>query len=175
MMSTVNAAPPPPEVRRTVAIDFLFLDLSGCERCSGTDVNIDAALAALHGVLRATGGRAELRRIHVRSAEQARELRFVSSPTIRVNGRDIAPEPLESECGADSCGCGPGVSCRLWRHHGRDYTDAPVGLIVDAVLAELYAGAPGRESPAEPYELPEKLARVLAASDAGTPSGGCCA
>jgi hypothetical protein len=38
------------------------------------------------------------RRIHVRSVEQARELRFVSSPTIRVNGRDIASEPLESEC-----------------------------------------------------------------------------
>jgi hypothetical protein len=55
MMSTVNAGPPPSEVRRTVAIDFLFLDLSACGRCSGTDVNIETALAAIDGVLRARG------------------------------------------------------------------------------------------------------------------------
>ena len=88
MTSTTNAA---------VTVDFLYLDLSTCGRCSGTGANLDTALAAVEVVLRATGARVELRRVHVTSAAQARELRFVSSPTIRVNGRDIAPAPLESE------------------------------------------------------------------------------
>ena len=43
--------------------------------------------------------------VDFRSLEQARELRFAISPTIRVDGRDISPEPLESECGPNGCGC----------------------------------------------------------------------
>jgi hypothetical protein len=176
MMSTVNAAPPPSEVRRTVAIDFLFLDLSACSRCSDSDANIETALAAVDGVLGATGAHVELRRIQVRSAEQARQLRFASSPTIRVNGRDIASERLESECGATGCGCGPGASCRLWSYRGRHYPSAPAGLIVDSILSELYGGTTGVSSPAAAYELPDNLARVFAAKDAGAPVGsGCCA
>ena len=170
-MSTMNAAPRPSEVRRTVAIDFLFLDLSTCGRCLSTGANIETALAAVEGVLRATGAQVELRRIHVRSVEQARQLQFVSSPTIRVNGRDIALEALESECGEDACGCDP---CRVWRYAGREYTEAPVGLIVDAVLAELYAEATRAESPAPADELPDNLVRVFTAKDAGAPAGGCC-
>jgi hypothetical protein len=174
MMSAMNAAPPSPDLRRTVAIDFLFLDLSTCKRCRGTGANIEAALAAVERVLRATGAEVELRRIHVQSVEQARELRFVSSPTIRVNGRDIAPESLDSECGAGACGCGPGASCRVWRYRGREYGEAPVALIVDAILSELYAGAQHAPSLAPVYELPDNLVRVLAAEDAPTPGGRCC-
>jgi hypothetical protein len=174
MMSTMSAAPRPSEVRRTVMIDFLFLDLSTCGRCLGTGANIETALSAVEGVLRATGAQVEVRRIHVRSVEQARELEFVSSPTIRVNGRDLAFELLESECEADVCNCGIGASCRVWRYDGQEHTEAPVGLIVDAVLAELYAEPTRAESPAASYELPENLVRVFAAKDAGAPGGGCC-
>jgi hypothetical protein len=168
MMSTMDAALPPSEVRRSVAIEFLFLDASTCRRCSATGANLDTALDAIDGVLQATGTRVELRRTEVRSAEQARQLAFVSSPTIRVNGRDIAPEPIESECSADGCGCAAGASCRLWRYRGRTYTEAPVGLIVDAVIAAVCAEAPRAESPAA-YELPDNFARVFAAN-----GGGCC-
>jgi hypothetical protein len=174
MTTTMNAVPPGFDVRRTVAIDFLFLDLSTCERCSGTGANIETALAAIEDVLRATGARVELRKIHVQSVQQARELRFVSSPTVRVNGRDIALELLESDCGTDVCGCGPGASCRVWRYDGQEYTQAPVGLIVDAVLSGLYAGATQADSPVAAYELPDNLVRVFAAKDAGMPGGRCC-
>lgn len=126
----------------------------------------------VEGAVRATGARVELRRIQVRSVEQARELRFVSSPTIRVNGRDIATEALETECGADACGCGPGASCRVWRYAGREHGEAPVGLIVDAVLAGLSAETARADSPAPANELPDKLVRVFAAKDAGAPAGG---
>ena len=83
----------------------------------------------------------------MQSLEQARESQLVTSPTIRVDGRDISPKPLESECGADGCGCGPGASCRVWRYAGADHTAAPVGLIVDAILSALYAApAVGRRA-----------------------------
>ena len=162
-MTTMDAA----LARRTVSVDFLFLDQSSCRRCSGTEASIDAALAAIGPVLEPTGARVELRRIHVRSVAQARATGLISSPTIRVNGRDIAPELRESECGAGACNCGPSASCRVWHYRGHDHDAAPVGLIVDAVLAELYGGAVPAEQPHAPYELPEKLERAL------TAGGGC--
>lgn len=164
-MTTMDAAP----TLRTVSIEFLFLDQSSCRRCSGTAASIDAALAAIGPVLEPTGARIALRRIHVRSVAQARETGLISSPTIRVNGRDIAPGLRESECGAGACSCGPSASCRVWHYRGHDHDAAPVGLIVDAVLAELYGGGAVPAAPPDaPYELPEKLERTLAAG------GGCC-
>jgi Domain of unknown function (DUF2703) len=171
-MTMTDATSESPDVRRTVAIEFLFLDLATCGRCRGTDASIDSALAAIEDVLHATGTRVDLRRIHVRTADQARELRFVSSPTIRVNGRDIALELIESACGEEACGCG---QCRVWSYGGREYTEAPVGLIVDAVLGELYAAAPRADVHDAAYQLPKGLERMFAAKDAGVPGGGCCA
>jgi hypothetical protein len=171
-MTMTNAAPEFSDVHRTVAIEFLFLDLSTCGRCRGTSASIDRALESIEDVLRATDTRVELRRIHVHTAEQARELRFVSSPTIRVNGRDIALELIESECSEEACGCGP---CRVWSYGGREYTEAPVGLIVDAVLSELYARAPRADPQETAYQLPDGLARMFAAKDTGVAGGRCCA
>src|SRR5688572_10941676 len=57
MMSPMNAAPPSLDARRTVTVEFLFLDLSTCGRCAGTGANIETALTAIEGVLRATGAR----------------------------------------------------------------------------------------------------------------------
>ncbi len=37
----MSAAPPLPELRRTAVVDFLFLDLSRCERCQSSGANID--------------------------------------------------------------------------------------------------------------------------------------
>jgi hypothetical protein len=128
-------------------------------------------------------GRAARDRSARRAAQDPRALgragartrvREFCSPTIRVNGRDVAPETLESECGADACGCAPGASCRVWSYGGREYTEAPVGLIVDAILSELYGGEPRAALLAAAYELPENLVRVFAAKDADAPGGGCC-
>jgi hypothetical protein len=95
-------------------------------------------------------------KVHVESAAQARDLRFVSSPTLRVDGRDLAFELKESACGCDACtdGSGEPIACRDWTYRGEEYTEAPVGLIVDAILGEVYGGTgesgdhPGRCLPA---------------------------
>jgi hypothetical protein len=157
-----------PRTADTITIDFLFLDLTTCERCVGTDRNLDSALELARGVLAATGATVEVRRTLVETAEQARELRFVSSPTIRIDGRDIALELKETSCGSEACACADGdpIACRVWSYGGREHTEAPVGLIVDAILTELYGGvARPKLATTDAYELPEHLHAFFARPD----------
>jgi len=76
----------------TLRIDFLFLDLTTCTRCLGADRSLASALEVVREVLEATGVEVEVGKILVESAEHARALRLVSSPTIRVAGQDVALE-----------------------------------------------------------------------------------
>jgi Domain of unknown function (DUF2703) len=170
----------PAETSDTLRIDFLFLDLTTCTRCLGADRSLASALEVVREVLEATGVEVEVGKILVESAEQARALRFVSSPTIRVDGQDVALELRESSCGSEACtdGCGDQIACRVWVHRGEQYTEPPVAMIVDAILGHVYGDAPspGASEP-EPYELPENLTRFFSArseSAEATPSA-CCA
>jgi hypothetical protein len=165
------------EVTDPITIDFLFLDLTSCTRCIGTDQNLESALEIVREVLAAAGALVEVRKTLVETADQARELRFVSSPTLRVNGREIALELKEGPCGSEACSCGDGeqIACRVWSYRGQEYLEAPVGLVVDAVLGELYGGiarprsaAPGR------YELLEKLEAFFAAKSQGSSEQSAC-
>ncbi len=146
-------------------IDFLFLDLTTCSRCLGANRSLEAALDVVRGVVEATGVEVEVNKILVESEERARAHRFGSSPTIRVNGRDVALELRESSCGSEACtdGCGEGIACRVWVHRGEEYTEPPVAMIVDAILGHLYDDAdPHLAAGAAHYELPENLARFFA-------------
>ena len=148
---------------RTVAIDFLFLDLDVCERCRGTDANLDTALASVRGVLEAAGADVRVTKSLVDTEEKARALGFVSSPTIRVNGRDIAFELREHRCESEACACADGggsaIDCRVWVHQGKEYTEAPVPMVVDAILGAVYGGQPANP-PAVPRDVPENLLRL---------------
>jgi len=151
---------------KRLQVDFLFLDLTTCTRCRGTDESLESALEVARESLAATGTtEVEVNKIHVASAGQARALRFESSPTIRINGRDVALELRESSCGSEACtdGCGESIACRVWVHGGQEYTEPPLAMILDAMLREIYAGAVvEHEARAEPYELPENLERFFA-------------
>jgi len=130
-------------MKRKIEIDFLYLDNEVCARCRGTEANLEAALAEV------SGADVVLRKTLVESEEQAIRLGLTSSPTIRVNGRDLAPELRESRC--EPCG---GVDCRVWVWKGREYTEAPKAMIVEAILREAA------------FELPENLRRIFAARGA---------
>ncbi len=83
-------------------MDFLYLDLTTCSRCVGSDEALEAAVATVWPALDAMGAGVEVRKTLVETEEQALALGFVSSPTIRVNGRDIAGELIEmKEVGED--------------------------------------------------------------------------
>jgi hypothetical protein len=158
-------------------IDFLLLDLTTCTRCRGADRNLESALEVARDVLTAASAEVAVNKIHVESAAQARELGLVSSPTIRVNGRDIALELRESSCGCEGCtnGYGESIDCRVWVHGGREHTEPPVEMILDAILREVYGGsAVERARHPEPYELPENLERFFAGKAAAVPAATAC-
>lgn len=164
---------------RRLDIELLALDLDTCKRCTGTDANIQSALDAVAALLREAGVEVAVNKTVVRTAEQAERLRFESSPTVRINGRDVAAEARESpygDCG-ELCGCNGGVSCRVWVWKGKEYTEAPRAMLIDAIL-RAYA-QPEQPCPAscQPFQLPENLRRFFAASAVQAPaaaSGGCC-
>jgi hypothetical protein len=59
----------------------------------------ELALEQLKTILHEEGLQAEIRIIEVQTVEQARELHFVGSPTILVDGKDIAPVPEDAVYG----------------------------------------------------------------------------
>ncbi|MHB8182521.1 MAG: DUF2703 domain-containing protein [Candidatus Desulforudaceae bacterium] len=147
---------------RYLDIEFLYIDLSVCTRCQGTEGSLQEAVNEVARLLAATGVEVKVRSIHIQTAEQALEQRFVSSPTIRINGRDIQLDVKESLC--ESCGdlCGEDVDCRVWVYQGKEYSVPPKAMIMDAILREVYGGSiqppPERDSL---QELPENLKRFF--------------
>jgi hypothetical protein len=180
-MSAAIAAPSlSATARGQIEIEFMYLDLDVCTRCRGTDANLETALAAVGEVLDAAGVEAVVRKTLVESAAQASMLGFVSSPTIRVNGTDIALELRESNCDscAEACGCDGTIDCRVWVWRGQEYTAAPVPMIVDAILREVYGGDARPVAAVAPIAaVPDNLARFFAAK-APVPAveaASCCA
>jgi hypothetical protein len=156
---------------RAITLELLALDLTACTRCVGTLANMETALRTLQQVLQVTGVEVQVQTIRIASEEQARQYHFVTSPTIRINGRDIALETLESACDActEQCGCPAGTRCRVWRYQGLDYTEAPVGLIVEAMLRDIYDSSPHAAVPVGAPGAPEPMQPVV------TGPSACCA
>jgi Domain of unknown function (DUF2703) len=162
--------------RRRIDIDFLFLDLNTCARCVGTDQNLEKALSAVEQFLAFVDVEVRLDKILIDSPEKAAAYRFVTCPTIRVNGRDIALETRESKCDSctDLCGCTEGTNCRVWVYRGQEYTEAPVAMIVEAILEEAFQRRQPAMETTSPYEdVPENLKRFFAGTSVqdGSP---CC-
>lgn len=141
---------------RTLTIELLALDLETCGRCTGTGSNLDAAIATVAQVLSEADVELTVRKTVVTSVLQAERLRFESSPTIRINGRDIAFELRESSCG-DICGCEGQVDCRVWVWQGKEHVEAPKALIVDAILRAYGQAWEPAPKPARGYRVPENL------------------
>jgi len=150
--------------KRQLVIEFLYLDLSICTRCQGAGDSLQEAIDEVAHVLAQTGVEVVVRKIHVETAEQALALGFVSSPTIRINGRDIQLDVKETLC--ESCGdlCGDEVDCRVWVYQGREYTEPPKGMIIEAILREVYGGGSQTAGTVEPLkQLPDNLKKFFAA------------
>ncbi len=98
---------------------------------------------------------------------------FLSSPTIRVNGVDIDPARTEDDC--PSCGTLTGdkvaVDCRTWHWRGEVYKAAPVGKILEEVLAAHRApdACCGSDTPA--YTLPDNLDGFFTARESNAKLG----
>lgn len=138
-------------------LDFLYLDLTQCGRCQGTEASLEGALEDVSAVLKSAGYQVILNKVNIRTRELAIRHRFISSPTIRINGRDIALEFRESLC--QDCGdlCGDQVDCRVWVYEGEEYDQPPREMIVNAILKEVYGSGQEAAPAAGGYELPANL------------------
>jgi len=80
------------------------------------------AVKLLRGILAAEGIAADIHEVLVRDERMANELRFLGSPTIRINGRDVAGESQGPQSFALSCRLYPGskhiglLSAEMIRH-----------------------------------------------------------
>ena len=118
---------------------------------------MDEALKEASAVLKAAGYEIVVNKININSEELAIKYQFVSSPTIRINGNDIAMDVQESAC--KECGdlCGDSVDCRVWVHEGIEYNAPPKALIINAILKAIYSNVKADSGKKEEYRLPENL------------------
>jgi len=146
------------ETEKALDVDFLYLDLSTCERCQATDSSLKEALKALSGVFDTLGYTVNVNEVNIISRELAEQYRFVSSPTIRVNGVDICTELVESDC--SDCGdlCGDSVDCRVFVYEGSEYEQPPAAMIVDGILRVLFGILAKSDAP---YALPDNLEKFF--------------
>lgn len=145
-------------MKKTLIIDFLYLDLSCCQRCQGTELALMQALDQSADQLRLEGYEIALNKVNITSETLAIAHRFISSPTIRVNGVDIADDLQENTC--EDCGdlCGTSVECRVWTYKGQTSTTPPVAMIKEALLKHAEDDRPIDE---QPYLLPDNLKRYF--------------
>ncbi|MGB9887352.1 MAG: DUF2703 domain-containing protein [Moorellales bacterium] len=169
-----GATPEEEAATRRLRVEFLYLDREQCSRCRETEEVLEEALDEVAPVLRTTGFEVDLQKIHVRTEEQARRLGLISSPTIRVNSRDLAAELRENRCDGCSDLCGDEVDCRVWIYRGKEYEVPPKALLVEALLRAAYGGEPAGPPPA-PGELPDNLRRFFRGRRIGGsgPRGAC--
>ncbi|WP_313346571.1 DUF2703 domain-containing protein [Sedimentibacter sp.] len=142
--------------KKNIVIDFLYLDVTVCNRCQGTDNSLDEAISEISKVLEATGVHVTVNKINVVDPELARKYKFKTSPTIRINGNDIQTNFRESLC--ESCGdlCGDDIDCRVWVYEGEEYTQPPKAMIIEAILKEVYGGGSTKQEEHD-YIMPENL------------------
>lgn len=164
---------PPDRQRKRLIVELLVIDLETCERCVPTQARLDAAILAVAPAARELGIEIEKKVAIVTSAHEALAKGLKTSPTIRINGRDIDADMRESPCA--SCGAlsgeGAEVDCREWHYKGKVYSAAPLPLLVEVLLRSMLDidSLPPIEPPV-PDALPDNLVRFFSRSR----KRGCC-
>ena len=141
---------------KKVLVEYLYLDLSTCDRCIGTDNVLDEVLTTLTPAFKLAGFEVEYNKTEIKTAELAVKYRFLSSPTIRINGQDICGQVKESSCGCCSEISGSDVDCRVFEFNGETYEVPPKEMLAEAILDTAF-GKTRDGCSCDSYELPENL------------------
>ncbi len=147
-------------MNKEVIIDYLYLDITTCTRCQGSDLNLEKALEMLKRNF--PEHEFTLNKYHIDTIDLAWKQKFQSSPTIRVNGKDLPLEFRENNC--DSCGdfCGDNVDCRIWVYQGEAFETAPTNMLVD-LIADYLNEKSALIPLASNYTLPQNLIHFFSA------------
>jgi hypothetical protein len=141
---------------KKVLIEYLYLDLNTCERCIGTDQELIEVMGVLTPALQLAGYEVQYRKAEMSTRELAQQYRFLSSPTIRVNSRDIGGPVKENGCGCCSDISGTDVDCRVWETEGQTYEIPPKEMLAEEILRAVFMKADAGCG-CDPYTMPENL------------------
>ena len=166
----------PPKTEHTeksLVIEYLYLDLTTCDRCMGAEAVLDEVVAVLKPALELAGFCVDYKKQEMTTKEIATQYKFLSSPTVRVNGVDIFGEVKESDCGCCGDIAGVAVDCRVFEYEGKTYEVPTKEMLANLILRNLFAESDCRD---DTYELPENLKRFYEgkASKSSCCSCGCC-
>ena len=137
-----------------LVIDFLYLDLSLCERCQATDVVLDEVLDELREELKDVK-QITVNKIKILSNKEAKKYDFKSSPTIRINGKDIEEiitgklEIKENYCSSCSDVCCGDTNCRTFEYNGTISNSIPKEMIKEAIMIVLGINSEPKEDGAD--------------------------
>ena len=152
-------------------IEYLFLDLNTCDRCVGTDGVLDEVMEMLKPVLEVAGYRVIYQKKEISDVQLTKKYRFLSSPTILVNGQDIFGTITESDCGCCGDIAGVQVDCRVFEYNDKLYEVPTQEMLTDAILKTIYN--PSYDCSQE-YQLPENLKRFFEGKERKAASSCCC-
>lgn len=162
---------------KSTTIDFLYLDLNTCDRCQETETNLDEAVSIFSEVSKCLNYKVIVNKINVNTKELAEVHRFESSPTIRVNGRDILGAIKENSCSACSAISGQETACRVFEYSGKAFTEPPTAMILEGILSVLFSK--NVEDQTKQFVLPQNLEKFYLTTEKKTEgcscnSSGCC-
>lgn len=128
-----------PMENKVLNVDLVAIDMETCARCVPTGDQLQAAVRLLSPVADALGIELRHHVIVVQTPEEAKEQALLSSPTIRLNGRDVAQDIRESVC--ESCGDltdnNAMIDCREWHYRGKVYFAAPLPMLLEAIMGAM--------------------------------------
>ena len=145
------------ESDKKILVEYLYLDLETCDRCIGTDNVLDGVMQTLMPALELAGYNVEYNKVEMETAEMAKQYKFLSSPTIRVNGKDICASVHENSCGCCSHISGTDVDCRVFEYNGETYELPPKEMLANDILCSVFGVDLEGYSCETEYELPENL------------------
>lgn len=161
---------------KKVLIEYLYLDLETCDRCIGTDQVLDEVVMTITPALRLAGYKVDYSKIEIETAQQAEQHQFLSSPTIRLNGKDICGIVKENSCGCCSEISGTDVDCRIFEYEGVGYEVPPKEMLTQTILKTIFAESENGCPCGSNYKLPENLKSFFEGKKSvrECSCGGCC-
>jgi hypothetical protein len=138
--------------RKQIDVILLEVDMAkttkqSCDACDVAKRQLAKALELVAPLLSEVGADIRLNNVVVSTEEQAEQLRFRGSPTLRVGDFEVFPAHVTAS------------EERKWQWGNQEHSIPPMGLFVDAVLRGWAGTEP--EPAKEPYTIPAYVASYL--------------
>ncbi|WP_269431682.1 DUF2703 domain-containing protein [Bacillus sp. JCM 19034] len=121
--------------------------VSSCNTCMSVEDQVLQMVADLRPVLEKVNTVVQVKKTIVQSLNQAEELQFKASPSIRIDGLEVLPTQ------GDIFGLGE----RFWEWEGSLYNAPPTALIVDTILRAYANSEQTQNTTPFIYQTPEPL------------------